>query len=1476
MLRPRSAGHASCWLLAAAMAPVLATAADPALAPDAVGLRAGAASVTITPPLGEPIVGGFHPFPASHIHDDLHARCLVLDDGTTRLALVVCDLLGIHRSVSDEARRLIAAETGIPSEQVLISATHTHSATTALGGLGNERFRPTLDTLSPYQSFVVRRIADGVRCAVNLLRPAELAVGTVDVPEHVFNRRWFMRPGTMPENPFGSADDLVKMNPPGGSPNLDRPAGPTDPTISVIAVREPDGRPLSVFAAYSLHYVGGVGSGHVSADYFGIVCDELARLVDGDRADPPFVALLANGTSGDINNINFREPRPRRAAYEQMRAVAIDVAAKIHGALANLEYNRDVPLAARYREVEIGARHPTEKEAAWAEKTLAEPIAPGAKKTISQIYAERVQALAGQPPTMPVPLQVLEIGPARIGTMPCEVFCEIGLDFRRRSGGHPGFIVSLAHGYLGYLPTPRQHDLGGYETWPGTNRLEREASETMLAALVAMCGELDAPAPPAAAAVRKRLQVDPGLRVELVAAEPDVIDPVALAFDERGRLWVAEMGDYPTGPPAGEPPRSRISILEDRDGDGRHEHVTRFAEGLSFCNGLQPWQGGVIATCAGRVAWLADTDGDGRADREETLFTGFAEQNSQLRANHPTLGMDGMLYVANGLRGGQVVAAEPRWRRAGGADDRDDVTPLELRGRDFRFDPRGGRYETITGHGQFGLTFDDFGTRFVCSNRNPCVQVMLEEADLTRNPALALASAVQDAAPSGEQSRIYPISSGWTTSNLHAGQFSAACGVLIHRGDGLPEAYHGDAFTCDPTGNLVHRSNLERDGAAYRSLPDDSGRAFLASPDDWFRPVALAAGPDGCLYVADMCRAVIEHPDFMPEELKQRPDLRHGDDRGRIWRITSAKAGERPARSLPAGLDADALVALLDHPNGWHRDTAARLLIERGNLPVEALRRQATAGRLAAGRAQALHLLDAGGLDDATLRHALADQAAPVRETALRLAGPRLAEAADLQPLMLAAAADPDAAVRFEAALRLGMMPRDGAALAEPAIVEALAAIALGAPADRWTRAAVGTAVAGRSAPVLEAVLGGRAAKPADLEAAAGLTALAGELAELAGAGGEPLGPILEAVAVAASGDAKASSTDTEPLAFAVVDGLGRGLTRTRTSLAAVAGDLDATARDALESIFAQAAARAQDPQRDAADRTAAVAVLRHAGLERAGAALVPLAADAANQAVRLAAIAAVSRWSSPAIDEALLDDVAAQTPTVRRAVLDASCGQPGRAARLLDAIEEGRLAATLLAPDHWKRLARLGDEAFKQRVAALQAAAQPADRREVIDRYQAALALDGNVARGRVVFTKNCASCHRVGDVGVNVGPDISDSRTQKPEQYLAHVLDPNRVIDSNFFAYTVILTDGRALTGLITAEAGGAVTLRQQDGKDVTLGRDEIDTISNTGISLMPVGLERSITIPQMADLIAYIKGWRYGENGLPPPATTAEARP
>lgn len=456
-------------------------------------LSAGAATSNITPPIGEPIVGGFVPAPSTHIHDELHARCLVLDDGRTKLALVVCDLLGIHRVVSDEARKLIAERCAIPPQCVLISATHTHSASSALG---QNRLLPD-QAPDEYQRFVARRIADGVSRALRNRRPAELAFGTAAAPEHVFNRRWFMKTGTVPINPFGGFD-RVKMNPPAGSPNLTEPAGPTDPTISFFSVREPNARPIGLFAAYSLHYVGGEEAGHVSADYYGAFAEKLQQLVTGQTPDtvrthddPPFVAMMANGTSGDINNINFRSPRPGRKPYEQIRFVAEDVARKVHAAMQSLHYDPHVALAAVYREPTIDWRHPTPEQRKWAQDTIA--AGAKSKSDLSFIYAQRTLQLAEYPKSTTVPLQALRIGPTCVGTMPFEVFSEIGLEFKRRSPVQPAFLVELAHGYFGYLPTPRHHELGGYETWIGTNRVEPQASEKLLDALLDMVAGLNSP-----------------------------------------------------------------------------------------------------------------------------------------------------------------------------------------------------------------------------------------------------------------------------------------------------------------------------------------------------------------------------------------------------------------------------------------------------------------------------------------------------------------------------------------------------------------------------------------------------------------------------------------------------------------------------------------------------------------------------------------------------------------------------------------------------------------------------------------------------------------------------------------------------------------------------------------------------------------------------------------------------------------------
>lgn len=478
--------HRLGWLALAVLGFFCIASSGPTAA--AQSLQAGAAKAVITPPLGMDIVGGFSPAPSTYVHDDLHARCITLDDGKTKLAIAVVDLVGISEQVCNEAKRQITERFKIPPTHVLISATHTHSASSAFG---RDRYSHE-QTLDDYQKFVAQRIADGVACAIHNLKPAEMAFGTAEAPEHVFNRRWFLKPGAMPQNPFGTADDLVKMNPGAGNANLVEPAGPTDPTISFLAFREPGGRPIALFSAYSLHYVGGVGNDHISADYFAVYADEIARLLDAERLDPPFVGIMANGTSGDVNNINFRNPRPRMQAYEQIHHVANDVAKKVKSALDTVKYRSDVALDARFREPTLKWRRPNEEQKKWAQEIVAKGKTVQRGADLPLAYAQRAVRMAEYPETTTVPLQALRIGEVCIGTMPVEVFTEIGLEFKQRAAQQPAFMVELANGSMGYLPTPRQHKLGGYETWLGTNRLEVEASDKMLHELIEMTKELKA------------------------------------------------------------------------------------------------------------------------------------------------------------------------------------------------------------------------------------------------------------------------------------------------------------------------------------------------------------------------------------------------------------------------------------------------------------------------------------------------------------------------------------------------------------------------------------------------------------------------------------------------------------------------------------------------------------------------------------------------------------------------------------------------------------------------------------------------------------------------------------------------------------------------------------------------------------------------------------------------------------------------
>lgn len=453
--------------------------------------KAGASLSNITPPLGLVIVGGYGTPVSDHVHDQLHARSLVLNDGNETLVFVIVDNVSINREVFDAAKAIVHNKLGIKTSNLLMAATHTHSGTSA-GKQGEKRrgwyFGEPLDE---YQQFLAKRIADGVQTAMGNMEPAKIAWGGIDVPEHVFNRRWIMKEPKY--SPLGFKDEAV-MNPGVANPGLVKPAGPTDPEVSFIAVESLEGKPIAVLGNYSLHYVGGVPHGHISADYFALFGDRMQELLNADRQDPPFVGIMSNGTSGDVNNINWPGPGGEKyPAYGKMRYVANDVADKVLGVYKNLKFQDWVPLGAASSELTLDVRRASPELLANMEKVKKRPDDDKPLfHPLEKIYAQRIQQMEEEwPDQVDIVLQTFRIGDLGIAAIPFEVFAETGLEIKKKGPFQKTFTIELANGSYGYLPTPEQHEVGGYETWLTTNKVQKDASRKIVTELMALFDQID-------------------------------------------------------------------------------------------------------------------------------------------------------------------------------------------------------------------------------------------------------------------------------------------------------------------------------------------------------------------------------------------------------------------------------------------------------------------------------------------------------------------------------------------------------------------------------------------------------------------------------------------------------------------------------------------------------------------------------------------------------------------------------------------------------------------------------------------------------------------------------------------------------------------------------------------------------------------------------------------------------------------------
>jgi putative membrane-bound dehydrogenase-like protein len=922
---------------------------------------------------------------------------------------------------------------------------------------------------------------------------------------------------------------------------------------------------------------------------------------------------------------------------------------------------------------------------------------------------------------------------------------------------------------------------------------------------------------------------DDHLTIELVAAEPHVISPVAMAWDADGRLYVAEMFDYPLGPQHG-----RVKLLEATKGTGQYDKVTVFAGQLPFPNSVLPWKGGVLVTAAPDIWHFVDTDGDGKADKKQIILTGFAEGNQQLRANGLTWGLDNWVYAANGRSGGTI-------RKPGAPATQAIAIPRS----DFRFRPDTGDTEAIAGFSQFGLPRDDFGNRFPSWNTTPFRHVVLEERYLKRNPYLASVAGVAATVDPSDPGRVYSISPPPTTFNREpVNFFNASCGNTIYRGDLLPASYHGNEFVCEPLTNLVHRRSLKPNGVTFVATRTEPEKEFLASTDSWFHPVNLATGPDGALYVADFYRQWVEHPDFVPPGLRKKIDWRTGANHGRIWRIypKSSKPGPVPAMTRAS---TEGLVNDLGHPNGWRRDTAQRLLVERQDRrAISLLKDVLEKGIQPLARIHALWTLDGlHALSDDSLAIGLSDAHPRVREQALRLAEGRLAQADSLLfRKVMELVHDDDRRVVFQCAATLGELRRGS-----PHKIRQLSLIAGRYPGDEWTRLAILSSLKDCAWPFLQSLLTrhpGWLKKPSpdQVQFLMAIAALIGT--------NHTDKELRDCFELITSSLAEGN--------ICILAGLADGLARSGSPLRALSAKPPAGLQQGIRDlgrIFDFTRQVVQDEQATPAIRVAAIYVLAEESGESSSRVLFGLLHPGQPQAVQSAAARSVTRRGDRKLLEEVLEQWHRYTLGTRRQLLDGLARSARTASILVEAIEQDKVPAMELDPAAREALQRIPNADFQKRARKVLSLGTAADRQDVIRKYQSALTLEGDRQRGAAAFAKNCLTCHQLQQQGHHVGPDLSGVASRPKEALLTDILDPSKEVAPDFMNFVVVTRRGQVLTGLIAAETATSVKLRRADGVEDTVLRSEIQELRPSGKSLMPEGLEQSLTVQDVADIMAFL---------------------
>lgn len=958
-------------------------------------------------------------------------------------------------------------------------------------------------------------------------------------------------------------------------------------------------------------------------------------------------------------------------------------------------------------------------------------------------------------------------------------------------------------------------------------------------------------------------QVKKGFHLELAANEPQLRSPVAICFDERGRMFACEMIDYSELRDV-TPHLGRVSMLEDKDGDGKFETGTVFADDLAWPTGLIWANGGLYVIATPDIWYFKDSDGDGKAEIREKVFTGFGTGlkilNVQGLANSPQWGLDNRIHIlAGGGNRGVVTCLK-----------RPDLPGVELGGRDFWFDPRTHEFGLEVGGAQYGMSFDNYGRKFGCSNSDHLQHWVYDDKYANRNPYFQMPPSRQSIAADGGAAEVFRLSpdepwriirTRWRIAGVVkgavegggrvSGYFTGATGTTIYRGDAYGPEFLNNSFTGDAGGQLVHRKIIRssEDGVSLvgERPADEHGFEFAASKDTWVRVVNFANAPDGCLHIIDMHREVIEHPWSIPDEIKKHVDLNSGNDMGRIFRIVPDQRDKvRGTKVDLASATVDMLVQTLGHSNGWHRDTAHRLLVERLDATAVPALEKLLAGDNPLAKLHALGVLAAlGAVKEPMVISLLKDSDEHVREAAIgafeNLAkGQRKVSTAVLKQLA-ELAHDDSVRVRYRTLLAAGSLPH----LSDDQ-----------APQGWETRIIVQGLLSSRPEGGKGTVV------PAPLLAAAAsaeaetVWRVVQALPALCPAGSEG---VLEQMAPLVQVAFSSGGKDELTARLALLSGLAVDFPAswTRAILAGLkragvaVGDVDAKGR--ITSQFVQAATVAKDSKAGEKARLAAIDLLGLATSKDSSEVLLSCLAKDQPDAVQVAAVKVLSQNSSEATGKSLLAAWPNYGVKARAAAMDTMFARDDRAITLL---ESGLIKPADLAVSQVQALAHHKSAKVAAVARQVLASVIPPSREEVVAKFKPALTTKGDAVRGQNQYISRCMACHRAGTMGLQVGPDLITVKTKGRDGILTAILEPHKEVAAQFIAYVVNTRDGQTLSGIVTKDDASSMTLKMMGGAEVTLQRSQIKGSSSSGQSLMPEGLETGMTVPEMADLLEFIE--------------------